>query len=83
MSVRGRYHRCEGRFCINCKRMVDTDHQCFIKTEKEREDEKRFKDEATIKGYIFFDHECMVGEFSRTEFNNRRTNLYGLHKRER
>ena len=63
MSVRGRYHRCEGRFCINCKRMVDTDHQCFIKTEKEREDEKRFKDEATIKGYIFFDYECMVGEF--------------------
>ena len=64
--VMGKYHRCVGRYCMNCKRMVEEkNHQCYIKTEKQRDDAKIGKGSNVRqqRGYIFFDYECMTEDF--------------------
>ena len=49
-------HKCNGRWCLNCKTMVEMNHKCFILTEEERQTKKPMQ---KFSGYIFFDYECM------------------------
>ena len=49
-------HKCNGRWCLNCKTMVEMNHTCFILTEEERQTKKPMQ---KFSGYIFFDYECM------------------------
>jgi hypothetical protein len=60
---KGKTHVCGGRFCFNCKRMVEANHQCYIKTEKERSEQNKNKKERKLNGYIFFDYECQIEGF--------------------
>lgn len=41
------------KYCKNCNKAVELDHQCYIL----REDEKKFKKVDEFNGYIWFDYE--------------------------
>jgi hypothetical protein len=57
-------HVCVGeRWCPNCKKSVDFEHMCFIKTEDKKKIETKFG------GYVWFDMECFVNENNFHEAN--------------
>ncbi|XP_062575961.1 uncharacterized protein LOC134237834 [Saccostrea cucullata] len=50
------HHKCGGqKQCKICKKIVDTDHQCYVQQKPQK---KKKKGKDTLQFYIYFDFEC-------------------------